>query len=128
VIGAGAKVLGPIEIGAGARVGSNSVVLKAVPAGATVVGIPAHIVDNQAKKAQRSEIASKLGFNAYGMTADMPDPIAHAINRMLDHIQVLDSQIITLQTALNKAGINYTETPIDTLNGCEIADSYNPES
>ncbi|MFI3188800.1 serine O-acetyltransferase [Crenothrix sp. D3] len=124
VIGAGAKVLGPIEIGAGARVGSNSVVLKAVPAGATVVGIPAHIVDNQAKKTQRSELANKMGFNAYGTTADMPDPIAHAINRMLDHIQVLDTQIATLQIALNKAGINCTETPISTLNGCEIDDGY----
>ncbi len=117
VIGAGAKVLGPIEIGAGARVGSNSVVLKPVPAGATVVGIPAHIIDHQAK-------ANKIDFNAYGMTADMPDPIAYAINRMLDHIQALDTQIATLQTALNKAGINCTETPIATLNGCEIEDSY----
>ncbi|MSP27799.1 MAG: serine O-acetyltransferase [Methylococcales bacterium] len=124
VIGAGAKVLGPIEIGAGARVGSNSVVLKAVPAGATVVGIPAHIIDNQAKK----ELANKMDFNAYGMTADMPDPIAHAINRMLDHIQVLDTQIATLQTALNKAGINYTETPIKPLNGCEIDDGYESDN
>jgi serine O-acetyltransferase len=124
VVGAGAKVLGPIEIGAGARVGSNSVVLKAVPAGATVVGIPAHIVDSQAKKTERSEIANKIGFNAYGMTADMPDPIAHAINSMLDHIQFLDKQIVTMQVALNKAGINCTETPICTLNGCEIEDSY----
>jgi len=128
VIGAGAKVLGPIEIGAGARVGSNSVVLKPVPAGATVVGIPAHIVDSQAKKAELNEIASKIGFNAYGMTADMPDPIAHAINRMLDHIQVLDKQIATLQTAVNKAGIDCTETPICTLNGCEIEDGYKSDT
>lgn len=128
VIGAGAKVLGPIEIGAGARVGSNSVVLKPVPAGATVVGIPAHIVDSQAKKAELHEIANKIGFNAYGMTADMPDPIAHAINRMLDHIQVLDKQIATLQTAVNKAGIDCTETPICTLNGCEIEDSYKSDT
>jgi serine O-acetyltransferase len=127
VIGAGAKVLGPIEIGAGARVGSNSVVLKAVPAGVTVVGIPAHVVDSQAKKAELNEIATKIGFNAYGMSADMPDPIAHAINRMLDHIQVLDEQIVTLQAALNKAGINCTKTPISTLNGCEIEDGCHPK-
>jgi serine O-acetyltransferase len=127
VIGAGAKVLGPIEIGAGARVGSNSVVLKAVPAGVTVVGIPAHIVDSKAKKAELNEIATKIGFNAYGMSADMPDPIAHAINRMLDHIQVLDEQIVTLQAALNKAGINCTKTPISTLNGCEIEDGCHPK-
>ena len=52
VIGAGAKVLGPIEIGAGARVGSNSVVLKPVPAGATVVGIPGHIIGTRPKTAK----------------------------------------------------------------------------
>ena len=126
VIGAGAKVLGPIEIGAGARVGSNSVVLKPVPAGATVVGIPGHIIGTRPETAKtgRDEIASKMGFDAYGTTADMPDPVANAINRMLDHIHLLDKQIETMQKALKDAGINYTETPISTLDGCEIADSY----
>jgi serine O-acetyltransferase len=119
VIGAGAKVLGPIEIGEGARVGSNSVVLKSVPAGVTVVGIPAHIVNHQTKKG----VTPTLDFNAYGMTADMPDPIIHAINRMLDHIQLLDKQIVMLQAALNKAGIDCTDTPIYPLNDCEIEDN-----
>ena len=126
VIGAGAKVLGPIEIGAGARVGSNSVVLKPVPAGATVVGIPGHIIGTATKtaKTERDEIANKMGFDAYGTTADMPDPVANAINRMLDHIHLLDKQIATMQKALKDAGINCTETPLSTLDGCEIADSY----
>jgi serine O-acetyltransferase len=126
IIGAGAKVLGPIEIGAGARVGSNSVVLKPVPAGATVVGIPGHIIGTRAKKAktERDEIAKKMGFDAYGTTADMPDPVANAINRMLDHIHLLDKQIETMQKALHDAGINCKETPISTLDGCEIADGY----
>jgi serine O-acetyltransferase len=126
VIGAGAKVLGPIEIGAGARVGSNSVVLKPVPAGATVVGIPGHIMDTRSKmaKTERDKIASKMGFDAYGTTADMPDPVAYAINRMLDHIHSLDKQIEIMQKALNDSGINCKETPISTLDGCEIADSY----
>ena len=126
VIGAGAKVLGPIEIGAGARVGSNSVVLKSVPAGATVVGIPGHIIDTRPKaaKTERAKIASKMGFDAYGTTADMPDPVAYAINRMLDHIHLLDKQIEAMQKALKDAGINCTKTPISTLDGCEIADSY----
>jgi serine O-acetyltransferase len=126
VIGAGAKVLGPIEIGAGARVGSNSVVLKPVPAGATVVGIPGHIIGTATKtaNAERDKIANKMGFDAYGATADMPDPVAYAINRMLDHINALDKQIETMQKALNDAGIKCSETPLGTLNGCEIADSY----
>ncbi|WP_444543014.1 serine O-acetyltransferase [Methylomonas koyamae] len=56
VIGAGAKVLGPIDIGDGARVGSNSVVVKPVPPGVTVVGIPAHIVDAKAKQDKAREM------------------------------------------------------------------------
>lgn len=126
VIGAGAKVLGPIEIGAGARVGSNSVVLKPVPAGATVVGIPGHIIGTQPKtvKTGRDELAGKMGFDAYGTTADMPDPVAYAINHMLDHINALDKRMESLQKTLNDAGINCTETPLSHLDGCEIADSY----
>ncbi|MGZ8190686.1 MAG: serine O-acetyltransferase [Methylococcaceae bacterium] len=126
VIGAGAKVLGPIEIGAGARVGSNSVVLKPVPAGTTVVGIPAHIIGarNKSAKSERDELASKIGFDAYGTTADMPDPVAYSINRMLDHIGALDKQIKTMQKAINEAGIVCNETPLGTLDGCEIEDSY----
>jgi serine O-acetyltransferase len=122
VIGAGAKVLGPIEIGAGARVGSNSVVLKSVPAGATVVGIPAHLVDSKKKKiaVEREQIASKMGFDAYGTTADMPDPIAHAINQMLDHIHQMDKQVECLKQALHEAGIDCKTQVIPDLNDCEI--------
>ncbi len=129
VIGAGAKILGPIEIGEGARVGSNSVVLKAVPAGATVVGIPGHILDPNAKKpsAEGDEIASKMGFDAYGATANMSDPVANAINRMLDHIHVLDQQIEGMKQVMNNAGIEYKEKPIPGLDGCEINDCYQKE-
>ncbi len=129
VVGAGAKVLGPIDIGAGARIGSNSVVLKPVPAGATVVGIPGHITDPNAKKPALAldEIASKMDFDPYGLTIDMPDPIAHAINRMLDHMHVLDKQINTLKKVLNEAGISCTEPPVPDLDGCEITDSYNKD-
>jgi serine O-acetyltransferase len=146
VIGAGAKVLGPIEIGAGARIGSNSVILKPVPAGATVVGIPGHVIDMEAradkpqygwlesnpelanepeaqmKKTDRDKIASKMGFDAYGATADMPDPVAYAINHMLDHIHSLDEQIATMQKAINKAGINCASKPMSSLDDCQIAD------
>jgi len=125
VIGAGAKVLGPIEIGEGARVGSNSVVVKPVPAGATVVGIPAHIIDSKNKKktANRDAIAQKMGFDAYGATADMPDPVAYAINHMLDHIHQMDKQLEGMKKVLNEAGIEYKEQPISELNDCEIKDN-----
>lgn len=129
VIGAGAKVLGAIEIGEGARVGSNSVVLKPVPAGATVVGIPGHIIDPAARKAaaKRDAIASKMGFDAYGATADMPDPVAYAINHMLDHIHLMDKQLETMKQVLNEAGIQCPEQPIPELDGCEIEDSYDKD-
>lgn len=130
VIGAGAKVLGPIDIGENARVGSNSVVLKPVPADATVVGIPGHIVDPKSKATavERDKIAYKMGFHAYGATTDMPDPIAYAINHMLDHIHEMDRQIETLQKALNDAGIKYPESHISKLDGCEIEDGYENDS
>jgi serine O-acetyltransferase len=122
VIGAGAKVLGPIHVGDGARIGSNSVVLKNVPAGATVVGIPGHVVnpDRQAQEAQRQAIASKFGFDAYGMSADMPDPVAHAINHMLDHIQKLDVQVECLRRAMREHGLSIPEVPLPQLDDCQI--------
>jgi serine O-acetyltransferase len=121
VIGAGAKVLGPIEIGEGARVGSNSVVVKAVPDGVTVVGIPAHIIDAKVKqdKARRDATAQKIGFDAYGAT-DMPDPIAGAINLMLDHIHQMDRQIELMRQTLNEAGIRCGEKNIAQLDDCQI--------
>lgn len=124
VIGAGAKVLGPIEIGAGARIGSNSVVLKSVPAGATAVGIPAHLVGSQTKSAEtpRDKIAPPIGFDAYGTRGDMPDPIAQAINQMLDHIHLLDKQLTCLKNALKEAGIDCQAQAIPELNDCEIED------
>lgn len=126
VVGAGAKILGPIEIGAGARVGSNSVVLKPVPAGATVVGIPGHIIDPNTKKIvlPLDAIASKTEFDPYGTKADMPDPVAHAINSMLAHIHAMDQQIASMQKEMNNAGIQCTGSPICDLNGCEIEDGF----
>ena len=122
VIGAGAKVLGPINVGDGARVGSNSVVLRDVPASATVVGIPGHVVnpDRSAQEAHRQAIASKLGFNAYGMTPDMPDPVAHAVNHMLDHIQKLDEQVKSLTHALKEHGLTIPDQPLSDLDDCEL--------
>jgi serine O-acetyltransferase len=113
VIGAGAKILGPIEIGDGARVGSNSVVLKNVPAGATVVGIPSHRVnaDRKSKQAQRQAIADKVGFDAYGMTTEMADPVANAIDHLLEHILKLKEQVEILQQAVRDHGIEVIEPP-----------------
>ena len=105
VIGAGAKILGPITLGAGSRVGSNAVVLRDVPPGATVVGIPGRVVQQRGEEdARRAAMAQKLGFDAYGVAQEMPDPVAHAINCMLDHIQVLDSRVEQLSAQVRAMG------------------------
>lgn len=126
VIGAGAKVLGPISIGEEARVGSNSVVLSDVPAGATVVGIPGHIINQESKKEKKArvEIAQKMGFDAYGTTKDMPDPVANAIGLMLDHIQILDHQIEGMKQALVKSGIEIPNEPLPGIKNCPIGEDY----
>lgn len=111
VVGAGAKVLGPIEIGENARIGSNSVVVKNVQAGATVVGIPGQVIDSNKTQPtkKREKISCKMDFNAYGTTADMPDPVASTINCMLDHIHTMDQQLDCMKKALSDAGIQYEE-------------------
>lgn len=91
VIGAGAKVLGPILIGDGARIGSNAVVVKDVPPGATAVGIPARIIVDEQDKA-REEKAAKLGFSAYAVTRD-DDPVSKALQGLLDHSVQTDKRI-----------------------------------
>jgi serine O-acetyltransferase len=123
VIGAGAKVLGPFKVGDHARIGSNSVVIKEVPAGATVVGVPGRVVEAGSPgptEDVRREIARKLGFDAYGATPDLPDPEAHAINQMLDHIHSLDRTVRQLCQALRKAGIEPGDLCLPDLQGCEL--------
>lgn len=121
VVGAGAKVLGPIEIGDGARIGSNAVVVKSVPPGATAVGVPGRLI--QPKKdgpdAHRKVIAEKMGFDAYGVSKDAPDPVAHAINCMLDHIHVMDTRMEKMCEALKKTDL-VDEVTIENLDSCEI--------
>ena len=104
IIGAGAKVLGPITIGDGARIGSNAVVLKDVPPGATAVGIPAHMVRKAEIDEKRRSQASKLGFDAYGVTRDAPDPVAHAIACLLDHTHLVDEKLAQLCAAVQQLG------------------------
>lgn len=107
VVGAGAKLLGPIVVADNARIGSNSVVVKDVPAGATVVGIPGRVVTRRddTRTQQREAMARKIGFDAYGQTRDMTDPVAHAIDCMLDHMHLVDKKMKLLSDALAKSGI-----------------------
>ena len=93
VIGAGAKLLGPIVVGEGAKIGSNAVVVKDVPAGATALGIPARVILDEQDKT-REEKAAKLGFSAYAVTAKAEDdPLAKAVQGLLDHSVDMDKRI-----------------------------------
>jgi serine O-acetyltransferase len=124
VVGAGAKVLGPFEVGRDARIGSNAVVLKDVPEEATVVGVPgrfAGLVVTDEADTHRAATAKRIGFDAYGTTRDMPDPVAHAINSMLDHIHVTDRKLVQIAQALEGLGADVTELDIPDLDPVEIS-------
>ena len=103
VIGAGAKVLGPITIGKGSRVGCNAVVVNDTPPDSTVVGVPGHVIvkrDDEDKSAQREAMAKKIGFAAYAESKDMPDPIQNALDAVLDHMHKTDQELEELKKKL----------------------------
>ncbi len=125
VVGAGAKVLGPIDVGNGARIGSNAVVVKNVPAEATVVGIPGHIVHRKdtGPMDHRQAIAKKIGFDAYGMTQEMPDPLANAINCMLDHIHAMDQKMQAMCQSIRLLGGELEDVQLPDLGTCDLEPS-----
>jgi serine O-acetyltransferase len=93
IVAAGAKVLGGFTVGDGARIGANSVVLKEVPAGATVVGIPGRVVERKGtEKPER--------FAAYAVVQEHDDPYAKAIQQLVEHSQELERAVAVLQDKL----------------------------
>jgi serine O-acetyltransferase len=104
VVGAGAKVLGGFTVGDGAKIGSNAVVTKPVPAGATAVGNPARIIQAEAD-AKREEVASKMGFSAYGVTQN-DDPVSQAMRGLIDNAASQEHQIALLWQAIEKLSAN----------------------
>lgn len=112
VVGAGAKVLGGFTVGDGARIGSNAVVVKPVPAGTTAVGNPARIIDPEKRETRdqaREQKAEQMGFSAYGVTREMDDPMAKAMHGLLDHAVETDRRIQMLIERLDKAGLKLDE-------------------
>ncbi len=111
VVGAGAKILGPITVGDGAKIGSNAVVVKDVPAGATAAGIPARILDEDKKAA--------AGFNAYGIGNDQNDPVNKALHGLIGHSVTVDQRIEFILQQLEKMGV-----PVDEERA--TADKFDP--
>jgi serine O-acetyltransferase len=103
VIGAGAKILGPIIVGDRARIGANSVVLKEVAPNSTVIGIPARKITTslEVDANLQQTMKDKLGFDAYGVAQSMRDPVGHAITSMLNHMHNVDKQLAALTATIN---------------------------
>ncbi len=95
IIGSGAAVLGPIIIGEGCKIGANSVVTKAVPAGMTAVGVPARLVMPKDKSKSKE-------FVAYGTLADGPDPVLQTIENMRHEMGVMAGRVEELEAQLSE--------------------------
>src|SRR6187200_2713245 len=100
VVSAGAKVLGGFTVGDNAKIGSNAVVIKPVPAGATAVGIPARIIQADDTK-RREAAANQMGFSAYGITEN-DDPLSQAMKGLIDNASGHEHQISLLWQAIEK--------------------------
>ncbi len=104
VVGAGAKVLGGFEVGDDAAIGSNAVVTKPVPAGATAVGIPARIIQAE-DSLRREQVANQMGFSAYGITQN-DDPLSQAMKGLIDNASSQEHQIALLWKAIEEVCAN----------------------
>ena len=111
IVGAGAKVLGGFTVGDGARVGSNAVVVKEVPPGATAVGNPARILHKDLD-AQREAAANRMGFSAYGVGAEGDDPLVKALHGLIDFAAAQQQEIERLKAALVRNGIAIDEAEL----------------
>ena len=95
-VGAGAKILGPFIVGAGAKIGSNSVVVKAVPPGATVVGIPARLVEGL----EQGDVGQ--AFSAYAVTTNENDPLNAILKTIANRSDQSEAQLAQLLKRLEE--------------------------
>jgi serine O-acetyltransferase len=100
IVGANSQVLGGFTVGDGARIGSNAVVVKPVPPGATAVGNPARILHAETD-AERERAAERMGFSAYGVTQG-DDPVAQAMKGLIDNAAASSHQVALLWAAIEK--------------------------
>src|ERR1700740_511731 len=105
IVGAGAKVLGAFTVGEYAKVGSNAVLLKPVPPGATAVGNPAHIVQKETASATANL------FSAYGVTPNGDDPLSKALHGLISHAVMQEQQIERIVAIMKAAGLQCQTVP-----------------
>ncbi len=104
VVGAGAKVLGGFTVGDRANIGSNAVVVKEVPAGATVVGVPGRIVDEAAAEQKKAQ------FSAYGVVPGQEDPYLKTLQSLVEHAQELEQTVSALTEKIRRMEQKLSET------------------
>lgn len=125
VVGAGAKILGPFTVGANSKVGSNSVVTKAVPADSTVVGVPGRIIRSRpATSESGAAMAEKMGFDAYGMSGpggELPDPVVKSFKAILEHMGKQDERLNGMCQSLRKLDIQYKNGDVSKLQESDLA-------
>ncbi len=129
IVGAGAKVLGPFTVGKGAKIGSNAVVVKPVPAGATMIGDAARMISDhydekgnpiiktakQIKATKKTSSTRDSTFQAYGIEQSSQDPVAEAFAKMLEHIQQSENRLDQLQDAMCKLDPEFCKKDYDKL-------------
>jgi serine O-acetyltransferase len=120
IVGAGAKVLGGFTIGADAKIGSNAVVVKPVPAGATAVGNPARVIVPAASArgaaGAAKPAAARSEFCAYGITPNADDPVSLAVHGLINHAANQSLRIDEIVAALERLGAS-----LEALQGADAA-------
>ncbi|MFX1736904.1 serine O-acetyltransferase [Paraburkholderia sp. A1RI_3L] len=120
IVGAGAKVLGGFTIGAEAKIGSNAVVIKPVPAGGTAVGNPARVIlpakTEPARGKPQGQTGARPGFCAYGITPNADDPVSLAIHGLIDHAATQTQRVDEIVAALERLGAK-----LEALHGADAA-------
>jgi serine O-acetyltransferase len=117
IVGAGAKVLGGFTVGAQAKIGSNAVVVKPVPAGGTAVGNPARVIaPAKAAPEQVKAASAREGFCAYGITPNADDPVSLAIHGLIDHAATQTQRVDAVVVALERLGAR-----LEALHGADAA-------
>jgi serine O-acetyltransferase len=89
VVGAGAKVIGAFRIGDGSRIGAGSVVVREVPPNSVVVGVPGRVTYRDGQK------VGDIDLNQ----TDLPDPVAKAIEQLVDRLHALEAEVAALRAA-----------------------------
>lgn len=131
VIGAGAKVLGPITVGAGAKIGSNAVVVKDVPVNATAVGIPARILEEEKNKEAQNKESQHASFTAYAVAnvndQFNPEAMSESIKTLLEHSVAQDAKIAELTAKLQLISAD-TDSDVDVASAFDVKPSLKKSS